>query len=317
MNPKAILILLVTLTILHGGMTSAMNPQKPILPETVGVWTKPESPKRVNAETIFDYMNGAGELYVGYRFNHLEVFDYTSVDQHNILVELYYMESSDDAYGLLSLDWGGEPISSAGASARALYGAGFMRIWTDNVYARVLAYNETPASRQAVLSLGKAISTGRKNSLKPELVDMLSPRIGANWLLRNDRLSYIRSYLVLNSIFYLSGENILDLGLSTQAVIAPYDNQSGTEKPLRCQFLMIAYPNHARANRALSHFHAAYLPEYKQKAAGQGTTGIPDFFKLEDGWLAYQQVGKYILIVFESPDQESAGELIRGNGSNL
>ncbi len=84
-----------------------MNINKPNLPERIGVWIKPDSPQLHNSENIFDYMNGAGELYIGYRFRHLEVFDYTSANQHKIFVELYYMETSDDAFGLLSLDWGG------------------------------------------------------------------------------------------------------------------------------------------------------------------------------------------------------------------
>jgi hypothetical protein len=59
-------------------------------------------------------MNGAGELYLGYRFRHLEVFDYLSTNKDHILLELYYMERPEDAFGLLSLDWGGKPISYSG-----------------------------------------------------------------------------------------------------------------------------------------------------------------------------------------------------------
>ncbi|MEE9536609.1 MAG: DUF6599 family protein, partial [Desulfobacterales bacterium] len=81
------------------------------LPKAVGGWTRPEAPRLINSQNIFKYMNGAGELYLGYRFHHLEVFAYSSDGQDNILVELYFMETSDDAFGLLSLDWGGEPVS--------------------------------------------------------------------------------------------------------------------------------------------------------------------------------------------------------------
>jgi IS5 family transposase len=57
-------------------------------------------------------MDGAGEIYLGYRFKRLEVQPYGSADQGEILVELYWMESSDDAYGLLSGDWGGEILET-------------------------------------------------------------------------------------------------------------------------------------------------------------------------------------------------------------
>jgi hypothetical protein len=139
------------------------------LPKTIDSWTRPDSPRRVTSQNIFDYMNGAGELYVGYRFDHLEVYEYTSSQEDDILVELYFMATSDDAFGLLSLDWGGEPVSLSGSALnvkkqsqshliRALYGEGLLRIWADNLYARVMATRETPASKKAVLSLGKAIT---------------------------------------------------------------------------------------------------------------------------------------------------------------
>jgi hypothetical protein len=162
-------------------------------------------------ENVSKYMNGAGELYLGYRFRHLEVFEHTSDNRDNILVELYFVESSDDAFGLLSQDWGGEPVSFDGSpaavsnkyftsSARALYGGGLLRLWSDYIYARVMAERETPASKDAVLAIGNAISANTKNPPEPELVKILLLKIGSAWKLRIDRLSFFRSDLVLNSI---------------------------------------------------------------------------------------------------------------------
>ncbi len=71
-----------------------MNVGKLNLPKTVGVWNRPDSPRIINSKNIFKYMNGVGELYLGYRFRGLEVFDYTFGNQDNILVELYFNESN-------------------------------------------------------------------------------------------------------------------------------------------------------------------------------------------------------------------------------
>jgi hypothetical protein len=291
-------LLTITITIiLYGGATDKMNAGKLDLPKTVGVWHRPDSPRLINSKNIFKYMNGAGELYLGYRFRHLEVFDYTSPDQGNILVELYFMESPDDAFGLLSLDWGGEPVSFDGtpdatskksftASTRALYGGGLMRLWSDYIYARIMAERETPASKEVVLALGKSIAANTQNPSEPVLVKKIPLEVGAAWKLRVDRLSFFRSHLVLNSIYYLSHENILDFDLSTEA---------------------------ERARQALNHFHDAYLPELKKEI----TADSASLFKLEDGWLAYRLLGKYIAIVFECPDPESARAILQKNESNL
>jgi len=230
-----VLLTIAMIIVIGGGASGKMNADKPNLPKTVGVWNRPESPRIIGSNNIFKYMNGAGELYLGYRFRHLEVFNYTSADQGNILVELYFMESPDDAFGLLSLDWGGEPVSFDGAPAaisnqyftapsRALYGGGLLRLWSDYIYARIMTERETPASKEAVLAIGKAIAAGNQHPPEPELVKLLPLEIDDVWKLRVDRLSFFRSHLVLNSIYYLSSENILDLDLSTEAVIAPYEH---------------------------------------------------------------------------------------------
>jgi len=305
-----------------------MNADKPNLPKTVGVWNRLEAPRIINSKNIFKYMNGAGELYLGYRFRHLEVFDYTSADQGNILVELYFMESPDDAFGLLSLDWGGEPVSFDGApaaisnqyftaSTRALYGGGLLRLWSDDIYTRIMAERETPASKEAVLALGKAIAASTQNPPEPALVKLLPIKIDAGWKLRADRLSFFRSHLVLNSIYYLSHENILDLDLSAEAVSAPYQYIPGSGNPKRSQFLLVQYKNHERALQALNRFHDAYLPGYKKKITEETTADSLSLFKLEDGWIAYKLIGKHIAIVFESPDPESVRTILQKNESNL
>lgn len=314
--------------IIHGEATGKMKASKFDLPKTVGVWNRPDSPRLINAANIFKYMNGAGELYLGYRFRHLEVFDYTSADQGNILVEVYYMESPDDAFGLLSLDWGGEPVSFGGtpaatsnqyftASARALYGGGLLRLWADCIYSRIMAERETPASKEAVLALGKAIATGTREPPEPAIVKLLALEIDAGWKLRVDRLSFFRSYLVLNSIYYLSHENILDFDLSAEAVSAPYQTIAGPGDPERSQFLLVQYENPERARQALNRFHDAYLPGDKEKIAAETAADGARLFKLEDGWLAYKRIGKHIAIVFESPDPESARAILQKNESNL
>ena len=304
-----------------------MKVSKLNLPKTIGVWTRADSPRVIHSGNIFEYMNGAGELYLAYRFSHLEVYEYKAADEKSILVELYYMETSDDAFGLLSLDWGGEHVSfsdppantsnqSLTSSTRALYGAGLLRIWSDNLYSRVMAFRETPASKQAVLTLGSTIAANRKSPPEPELLKILPFDIGTGWKLRNDRIGYFRSHLVLNSLYYLSHQNILNLDLSTEAVAAPYDSIDGKDRA-RVQFLFVRYGDSGQAQQALDHFHKAYLPEHKKDFVAGTVTKSQSFFKIEDGWLGYKVHGPCIALVFECPDENSARMIIEQIQFNL
>ena len=97
------------------------------LPKQAGPWVRPDAPRRINEETIFDYMDGAGELYLAYRFDHLDVYEYSAPDKRlgTIKVELYWMKDPDDAFGLLSTDWGGEAVDLRGkAEDRDLHPCG-------------------------------------------------------------------------------------------------------------------------------------------------------------------------------------------------
>ncbi len=325
---SSISIIIILILAILAGVILKMKTTAIRLPETIGPWTRPDSPQIVTSANIFDYMNGAGELYIGYRFDHLEVYEYTSDSQDGILVELYFMDTSDDAFGLLSLDWGGDPVvlspspadSPTGSKdqfSRALYGEGLLRIWSDELYVRVMAYRETPEAKEAVLTIGRAIAANQKNLPGPEILESLSALIESEWRLRRDRARFFRSYLVLNSIYYISSQNILDLNLSVDAVTAPYEkiNDSGDRK--RARFILVRYIDPETSKRALSHFHEAFLPEYKEGFRVDSATQDTLIFEVEAGWLGYRLHGSHLAIVFDCPDQESARKIIHHNILNI
>jgi hypothetical protein len=297
-----------------------MPESKPILPKTVGLWTRPDSPRFVNAKNIFDYMDGAGEIYIGYCFDHLEAWEYESRTQKSILVELYFMKTADDAFGLISLDWGGQPVdlvqspqkksaSENSSWPRTLYGEGLLRIWSDALYARVMAYQETPESKEAVLALGRSIVKDRRNSQAPELFQKLPGSFRPDWMLLKERAAYFRSHLVLNSLYYLGQENMLDLGLDSEAVFSPYERKDAEGKK-RIQFLMVRYSDDKHARQALGHFHRAYLPEHPFAQQRGPSKEIANVFSVEDGWLGYKLFGNAIAFIFECPDQQTAKTII-------
>ena len=285
------------------------------LPKQAGPWVRPDNPRRITAETIFDYMDGGGELYLAYRFNHLDVVEYKAADASlgTILVELYSMRSSDDAFGLLSTDWGGEAVSLAGEAApssgpvpRALYGAGLLRLWSGDLYARALASRESPASREQVLALGSAIVAGREIADTPSLLRLVA--MPAGWRARPDRLVFFRSHLVLNSAYFLASGDILRLGpdvdgLTTECTSAEPGGGSA-------RLIVVRYPNADRAAAAVRTFREAYLPE-TAKAAGAEDEGSA---RIEQGWAAYRRDGAMLTIALDAETGGGARALARVQG---
>lgn len=66
-------------------------------PTSLGEWKRAGEPRRIAADGIFEYMDGAGELYLAYRFDHLETCEYRAPGEEPILAESYLMRSPDDA----------------------------------------------------------------------------------------------------------------------------------------------------------------------------------------------------------------------------
>lgn len=302
--------------------TEAAMAQEPdynqMLPKNIAQWTRPDQPRLINQQNIFKYMNGAGELYLSYRFKAMQVFDYTANDGSNILTEIYQMQDSDDAFGLLSQDWGGEPLSLDGSQpgefAQALYGAGLLRIWSGDLYVRILASKETPQSKEAVISLGRLITQGRPSPPPPKLLSLLPQPELPEWRMRKDRLSFFRSYLVLNSAYYLSHENILNLNHTCSAVLVPYE-LPGSAPPKRIHFLLVRYENPAAARHAMQVFVEQYLPDQAGRLQGDPLGGQTGLAKIEDGWLACRLNREYLMIAFGAPDQEIVRRLIENTNT--
>jgi len=284
------------------------------LPKKVESWTRPDTARIITVDNIFDYMNGAGELYLGYRFDHLTVYEYEAEDRYNVLVELYHMKESNDAFGLLSLDWGGEPAkltkksfpSTEGApNHRALYGAGLLRLWTGTVYARIMAYKETDESKRAVLQLGEKVMAANSTPAAPEMLNFIEPQI-SDWVYLKDRVRFFRSHLVLNSFYYLSHKNILDLDTTCAALTWPYESDSAE----KAQTLVVHYADNEKALHALEHFYATYLPEYE-------FTEFTAFHKIEDGWVGHSRIGQHVVFVFDAPDKDGAHLIVEKIAANI
>ncbi len=291
------------------------------LPETIDGWKLEGPPKRVDAEGIFDYMNGAGELYLAYHFDHLLVYEYKDGSENGLLVEIYVMRAPRDAFGLLSLDWGGEAIEfgphgedlsveSVVPTARAMYGQGLLRAWLDNLYVRILAFRESEGVREVILRLGRMIAAGRENPAPPEFLRVLEASNDSPWRLRKDRTAYFYSHLVLNSLFYLSHENILNLGPSTEAVIATLTREKGEESRDSVRLLAIGYPDDERASAALDGFSKVYLPDKIREAEPRSEGLNQGFFLLEDGWLGYKLGGRHLVLAFGCPEEASARDIL-------
>jgi hypothetical protein len=315
---RKIIVLLSSLIIFsHIGLSIVMDSISQLLPSKINGWHRSDEVQLIDFTNIFDYMNGGGELYLGYRFDHLSVFKYLHNKKNNILVEIYEMDTSDDAFGLLSLDWSGEAVffdgqfdSSAvfmAPTTRALYGSGLLRLVTGKYYVRIMATRESVEARNTIIQIGKILYKDSSNA--PEIVHIIPSLENIGLSINSDKIAFFRSHRVLNSLFYVSHQNILNLDPSVSAVSATYGyiNKNDQSEPI--QILIIEYKTRQKAVEAFNHFSKVFLPE-NQYILNINDTLYQDYFLLEEGWLACRMDTNFLFLLFNIPDKPLAEQIL-------
>ncbi len=264
---------------------------KRLLPTIVGDYKADGKDEFYDRQSAFRYMDGAAELYRSYAFKLLMVRKYVKKDNPPILVELFDMGTSQDAFGIFSYQTEEEEV---GIGQGSDYGGGLLRFWKGKYFANVYAERETPATRDDALTIGKAIAKNiKRDGLKPKLIQFL-PEEG----LVQKTIRYFHLHHVLNHHYFISHENILHLGPRTSAVLATYSLSGGKDKIF---LLLIQYPELKEAEKGFKGFLKAYMPE----ATSSRTV------KTENGkWTSAKIYRKYILVVFDAPSIEKTEELI-------
>lgn len=270
---------------------------KKLLPVEIGGYKSDGKDQFYDRQTTFRYMDGAAELYRSYAFKLLMVRRYVKPNHPPIIVELFDMSLSEDAFGVFSFETEGEdPQVGQGSD----YGGGLLRFWKGKYFINVYAEQETPSTKQNVLEIGKGIAKSIKTEgKKPKLLNFL-PRGD----LAERSIRYFHHHQSLNYHYFVAHENILNLGTRTNALLGYYLSPQTKGKAF---LLLIEYPTQQLATKAFKSFVKAFMPE-----SSSGS------IRMENGrWTAVQFHQKYVIVVFDAPSQEKTEELIQATRKNL
>jgi len=234
--------------LLLGGCVSGRRvmPDRFRFPAKVNGW-RPATPMRVyGRKTLFDYMDGAGELYLAYDFQRIFVQKYDKPGSPVITAEAYEMSTSQDAYGVFSHDPEGEDVGVGQGNA---YAVGLLRFWKGRFFFRILAEEDTPEAKAAVVALGRSLAERIAEGPRPALLGRLPKEE-----LETTSVRYFHTQVSLNSFYYLADDNILNLSPRTEAALAVY--RPGGEK---MTLVIVRYPDPQQAKDAYEEFDRVYL----------------------------------------------------------
>jgi len=268
------------------------------LSSEVGGWKWDEKEMRYNSKTLFEYIDGTAELYLAYGFQNLTVRRFEKSNQPPLIVELYEMASSEDAYGVFSFEHQDEAV---GIGQGSEFGGGLLRFWKGKYFVSIYAEGEGAEVESGILKMGRAAANSipTKGS-EPKLVGYIP---GKDLGMVDKSVRYLKSHVLLNQRFFVAHQNILNLSRKTEAVLAQY-----LQDKQKTQLLLIRYPDSKEARDVYHSFMKAYLPDARGK----------DRSKTEDGeWTFARQLNEFVIIVFGAPKEADAEVLLKATEKKL
>jgi hypothetical protein len=261
------------------------------LPSEAGGWKWDGKETKYDSRTVFKYMDGAAELYLAYGFQNLTVRRFEKLNQPTLILELYEMASSGDAYGVFSFEHQDEAV---GIGQGSELGGGLLRFWKGKYFVSIYAEGEGAEVESGILVMGRAAANSiPATGSEPKLVGFVP---GKDLGLVDKSVRYLKSHVLLNQRFFIAHQNILNLNRNTEAVLAQY--LQGKQKT---QLLLIRYPNSKEAEEAYQSFMKVYLPEAKGR----------DRSRTEDQkWTFARQRNEFVLIVFGASTEADAKALL-------
>ncbi len=272
----------------------SLTPVVDLLPQQIAGWTRGESPVAYDRETVFDYINGAGEVYRSYAFSQVVVVVYSDSQGSDITVELFDMGNPADAYGVFSYAREREQSGIGGGYEQK---GRVLCFWQDRYYVCVAAEERTADSDETLLEIARAISE-RLPAVgdPPDLVGLLP---GEGRVPFSERFFHLHQSL--NYHYYLARQNILNLSSATDAVLARY-------APGSTYLLLIRYPVASDAAEALASFEQQYLTDAGNRATVQTENGK---------FTSYGSHDRFVVVVLDAESGSAAADLLQAAVNRL
>jgi hypothetical protein len=287
--PGLVTISIILLFMIQNIHANSLKGLQADLPKQAGRWSAQTGDRTFDEKTIFSYIDGAAEVYRAYNFRQCFSRRYTLSGGPAIILDIFDMASSEDAYGVFTHDIDGTKVD-IGQDGRLR--PGWLSFWKGRFFVSIYMEEESRAAEQAVKELGRQVADKiAGHGTKPEILSQLPPAG-----LQTDRIRYLHHPIMLNYHYFISDENILNISADTDVALAEY--QLGNQV---ARLLLVKYPTSEKAAQSQANFLNHYIPDADKKGTAL----------LENGkWAAINRKGHLLAIVLEADSRKWAEHLL-------
>jgi hypothetical protein len=139
MMEKLFLSMLIAGLILSISLGEEKSQMEQYFPDIEG-FCKKGQPDIYTPETLYEYINGAAELYLDYQFKELAVFIYETEEHASIAVEIYRFENPDCSFGIYARERSGYTGDFIKAGTQGYYEQGVLNFLKDSFYVKMNAF---------------------------------------------------------------------------------------------------------------------------------------------------------------------------------
>jgi hypothetical protein len=259
------------------------------LPDEAAGWKAAGPADRYDVRTIFQYIDGHGEVYLAYGMTACHARRYAG-PEGDAVVDVFEMASSRDAYGVFTHSREGEAVA---VGQGGTFGYGTLSFWKGRFFVSAHAERESERSRSAVVALGQAVAAAIADTGEPPPIVARLPREG----LDEATVVYVRHPRLLEAHVPVGPDNPLGVSPAAPAAVGRYRADGGT-----ADLVVVEYEDEAAAAAAGVSFAKAFLDG--------DSPGRRD-----DGWCAAARLtSRARAYVLRAPSREAALSLLAEAG---
>ncbi|OGD19979.1 MAG: hypothetical protein A2W03_16030 [Candidatus Aminicenantes bacterium RBG_16_63_16] len=265
------------------------------LPAEIDGWRPAAADELYTGDRIFEYIDGAGEVYRAYNYRSLLARRYARPGQPDIIADFFDMGVAADAFGVFTHGLEGARLD---IGQGAVASEGQLSFWKDRYYISLYAETQTPEVRRALLGLGRVIAESIPGEGHRPGILALFPQ---GFDIRQAR--YFHRHVILNYHYFVASDNILFLDGRTEAALAA--SGDGVRKTY---LLIVRYPSDEDAERARQSFEKSYLH----------TDAVRGAVEIKRGkWSAAVSRRAHLFIVFDAATREEARDILEKAAGKL
>ena len=263
-------------------------------------WKLSSSVKIYDKKTIFDYIDGAAELYFAYDFTKVASAEYQH-GQTSIIIDVYDLTTPENAFGIYSLNRYQDTNYVSIGNEGILTGTA-LDFWKGNYYCKVYSFDQSDTYQKDVTEFGNKLALRIKDTGKePAIIKKLSP----NGLIPKTAKFFTKK-LGLDNIHFVSEENLFDLDGKTKGAVAEYQ-LNGSKFPL----FIIEYSSSQKANLAFEAYTKYLTEKSKLVPLEEASDGKAKMFESEGKFTFVSLKGQILLGFWDVESSESVKSILQ------